>query len=229
MSEPASTTPSGPEPRGGPGAEATPATRPPSEWTHGTLAELAAPSFPGPAPAPAFPGYEVVRELGHGGMGVVYLARDVKRGRPVALKTVQWLDPAALYRFKQEFRCLADRAHPNLVTLYELYADARLCFFTMELLDGVHFLAHVRGGAALPDEADYRLPPEGVARLRAALRQLGEGLAALHRANVLHRDVKPANVLVTPEGRVVLLDFGLATTELDAAGLHQSVRPRVLG
>ncbi|HZY87070.1 MAG TPA: serine/threonine-protein kinase, partial [Gemmataceae bacterium] len=229
MSEPASTTPSGPGPRRGPGEPLSPPTRPPSEWTHGTLAELAAPSFPGPAPAPAFPGYEVVRELGHGGMGVVYLARDVKHGRPVALKTVQWLDPAALYRFKQEFRCLADRAHPNLVTLYELYADARLCFFTMELLDGAHFLAHVRGSAAPPDEADYRLPPEGVARLRAALRQLGDGLAALHRANVLHRDVKPANVLVTREGRVVLLDFGLATAELDAAGLHQSVQPRLLG
>jgi hypothetical protein len=230
MGDPASTTPFGPGPRRGPGEPSTPATRPPSEWTHRTVTELTAPSFPGPAPAPAFPGYEVVRELGHGGMGVVYLARDLKHGRPVALKTVQWLDPAALYRFKQEFRCLADRAHPNLVTLYELYADERLCFFTMELLDGVHFLAYVRGTAALPEEgADYRLPGEGVARLRAGLRQLGEGLAALHRANVLHRDVKPANVLVTREGRVVLLDFGLATSELDAAGLHQSVHPRLLG
>jgi hypothetical protein len=190
---------------------------------------LAAPSFPGPAPPPAFPGYEVVRELGHGGMGVVYLARDRKRGRPVALKTVQWLDAAALYRFKQEFRCLADRAHPNLVTLYELHADGRLCYFTMELLDGVPFLAHVRGADAAADGDDYRLPPEGEARLREGLRQLGEGLAALHRANVLHRDVKPANVLVTREGRVVLLDFGLATSELDAAGLHQTAHPRPMG
>jgi hypothetical protein len=229
MSEPASSTPSGPGPRPGAGDPASPATRPPSEWSHGTRSELAAPSFPGPAPPPTFPGYEVLRELGHGGMGVVYLARDQKRGRPVALKTVQWLDPAALYRFKQEFRLLADRAHANLVTLYELYADGRLCFFTMELLDGVHFLAHVRGGAAPPEGDDYRLPPEGLARLRAALRQLGDGLAALHRANVLHRDVKPANVLVTREGRVVLLDFGLATSELDAAGEHQSAQPRLLG
>ncbi len=228
MSDPAPTTPYDSGPKPDPNQGPPPSTRPPSEWLDGTLAELAAPSFPGPPPGPSFPGYEVVRALGQGGMGLVYLARDLKRGRTVALKTMQWIEPSALYRFKQEFRLLADLSHPNLVTLYELYSDGWLCFFTMELLDGVPFLTYVRGSAARP-AADYRLAPEGEARLREGLRQLGEGLTALHRANVLHRDVKPANVLVTREGRVVLLDFGLATAELDAAGLHQSVQPRVLG
>jgi hypothetical protein len=225
MSEPASTTPSGPGPRRGPDPPSSPATRPPSEWTHGTLAELAAPSFPGPAPVPSFPGYEVLRELGHGGMGVVYLARDLKRGGPVALKTMKWPHSEALFRFKQEFRCLAGRPHPNLVTRYNLYVnpDGLHCFFTMELLDGVPFLAHVRGGPGPEAGAGpCRLGADQLGRLRHALGQLAEGVAALHRENTLHRDVKPGNVLVTREGRVVLLDFGLATSELDPKGEHET-------
>jgi hypothetical protein len=172
----------------------------------------------------AVPGYELVRELGRGGMGVVYEARDLRRGRSVALKVMQRTHPGGLYRFKREFRALAELQHPHLVSLYELAADGELWFFTMELLDGVNFFDHVRGAAAPPG----RLRPEQAARLRETLGQLAEGVVALHAAGKLHRDIKPSNVLVTRPGRVVLLDFGLAA-ELDRSGKYQSLHPGLLG
>jgi hypothetical protein len=165
-------------------------------------------------PAPGVPGYELLGELGRGGMGVVYKARDRRRGDVVALKVLPKAEPERLARFKQEFRTLAGVAHPNLVTLHELVAADGYWFFTMELVPGGPFLDHVRGAG-----------PQG---LRAALRQLAEGLSALHAAGKLHRDVKPSNVLVTPAGRVVLLDFGLSA-DLGPGGWHASTDPNVRG
>jgi len=144
--------------------------------------------------------YQVRRCIGAGGMGTVYEAFDRERGQPVALKKLRHFSPAALYLFKQEFRTLADVVHPNLVRLHELVAtEAHDVFFTMELVQGTEFLAHVRGRGP----ADFE-------RLRGALRQLVDGVQAVHAAGKLHRDIKPSNVLVTAEGRVVLLDFGVA-------------------
>src|SRR5262249_26431594 len=112
-------------------------------------AGLQAPLRPLPASAPAsavpeVAGYEILGELGRGGMGVVYRARERRSGRQVALKIMQWADPVGMYRFKQEFRSLAGLSHPNLVSLYELAAGGKVWFFTMELIDGEPFLAHVR-------------------------------------------------------------------------------------
>jgi serine/threonine protein kinase len=165
--------------------------------------------------------FTLVRRLGAGGMGVVYEAYDQKRGDLVALKTMRRVDPLALVRFKHEFRVLCDISHPNLVNLYELVAVEDRWFFTMELVEGTDFVSFVRnwpGAGSLFDET----------RLRDALRQLAEGVDSLHQAAKLHRDIKPTNVLVTTEGRVVLLDFGL-TADLQSTGMHQSIDRQIVG
>lgn len=150
----------------------------------------------------------IARKLGEGGMGVVYKALDTQRRRWVALKTMSRAGPAEVYRLKSEFRALADVKHDNLVTLHELFSEGELWFFTMDLIEGVPFDAWVRPDSAL-DET----------RLRAAIPQLLAAVSALHGAGKLHRDLKPSNVLVGADGRVVVLDFGLAVDpELGGVG-----------
>jgi hypothetical protein len=188
--------------------------------------------------APETRRFRIVRRLGAGGMGVVFEAEDLLRGTSVALKVLRRLSPEALLRFKTEFRALQDLQHPNLVRLDELICDGSQWFFTMERVDGVDFVTHVGAPATggghvqapsrtLGDDEDsggeraaaaVRAAPSDAStegrhfdevRLRGALAQLVEGLTALHAAGKVHRDVKPSNVLVTPEGRVVVLDFGV--------------------
>jgi serine/threonine protein kinase/tetratricopeptide (TPR) repeat protein len=181
---------------------------------------------------PAVAGYEILGELGRGGMGVVYKAFDRTRGEIVALKTMRWPDSAAVLRFKQESRVLADVSHPNLVTLHELVSDRGGWFLAMELIEGTDFTSYVRSGFdrlnTRPADRGRPMAPDVLARLRGALRQLVEGVAALHDAGVLHRDLKPSNVLATRPGRVVILDFGLAAG-FGPSGWHQSSVPQVLG
>ncbi len=132
-------------------------------------------------------------------MGVVHVAYDRKRKAEVALKTLRIRDAEFIYLIKREFRALTDFSHPNLVTLHELVVDEELAFITMERVIGVHWLDWVRPGGSLDRE-----------RLQDGLVQLVHGLHHLHRHGLVHRDVKPNNVMVTPEGRLKLLDFGLA-------------------
>src|SRR5262245_24307506 len=118
--------------------------------------------------------FRIERQLGSGSMGVVYQAYDRERDEIVALKRLRASDPSATYRFKKEFRTLADFAHPNLVNLYELVVQEDVCFFTMELVEGVTLLQYVRPGddSSLPSTALERLDLQ---RLGSALKQLAEG------------------------------------------------------
>jgi hypothetical protein len=185
--------------------------------------------------------FEIRRRLGAGGFGTVYEVFDRERHARVALKTMDRRDPRAVYRFKQEFRALAELAHPNLVQLYELHGTGERWFFTMELVPGVDAHTYVRAGApaqasgfestlsptdpaaalatvaASAPAGPHATPTFDEPRLRAVLRQLAEGLSFLHESGRLHRDIKPSNVMVTPGGRVVLLDFGLVV-DLTAEG-----------
>lgn len=166
--------------------------------------------------SPIFGGgrFEVRGTLGSGGAGVVYRAFDHQLGREVALKLLRQASGRDLYRFKREFRALADIVHPNLVALHELHATGGDWFFTMELVEGVSFIDCVRPGRIQGPQrprGDIHTGALDERRLRASLVQLVDALLALHQAGKLHRDLKPSNVLVTPAGRLVLLDFGLIT------------------
>jgi len=190
--------------------------------------------------------FRVVRQLGAGGMGVVYEAHDVEKDERVALKTLQTMDAEALFRFKREFRTLHGIEHPNLVRLGELVEHEGIWFFTMELVPGTDFLGHVwtrdwreeARMAAVAQTIDHpklaspagegeapltSLPPFDDAKLRRALHQLAAAIATVHGAGKVHRDIKPSNVSVAPDGRVVLLDFGLIT------GTEQGDRSTVAG
>jgi tetratricopeptide (TPR) repeat protein len=175
----------------------------------------------------------VQRQLGSGAFGVVYQVYDRRDQSHVALKVLRSSEADALYRFKKDFRSLADLRHPNLVKFYELFTEEGLWFFSMELVPGPDFVEYLTGspvdsgtpptildldedGDAEPVVAQRKVPPaRDFGRIRGALRQLALGLHTVHRHGKVHRDIKPSNVLVTPApdaaDRVVLLDFGLVT------------------
>jgi predicted ATPase len=149
--------------------------------------------------------FRIRRTLGEGSTGIVFEAEDSLTDAIVALKVLRVAESEAIYRFKREFRALASLPpHPNLVRLGELFCEKGEWFFTMELVNGTPLSRYVR-----PEAVDEH-------RLREAFRQLADGLGVLHAAGQVHRDVKPSNVLVTADGRVVLLDFGLTTDRVGA-------------
>ncbi len=156
--------------------------------------------------------YELIKRLGEGGFGIVYEAFDRKRATRVALKVLREAEGTTLYRFKREFRALADISHENLVGLDELLTDGRHWFFTMELVNGVSLIDYARPvPRTSPDDRRRRDGVLDEARLRATVPQLVAALNAIHSLGIVHCDIKPSNVLVTPDGRVVVLDFGLVS------------------
>jgi len=151
--------------------------------------------------------------LGEGASGVVYLARDRETGARVALKTLRTVTPGQIAQLKNEFRAIQGLNHPNLVRLGEIFEEAGSWYLSMEHVDGTDFQHYVSPSDGRFDEA----------RLRSALRQLASALSALHAAQIVHRDLKPSNVLVTNDGRVVVLDFGIALREEAVHGRDEGV------
>src|SRR5262245_3005274 len=144
--------------------------------------------------------YEVIAPLGAGGMGEVYRARDTRLGRDVAVKVVpQHLsaNPEVRARFEREARTISQLGHPNICTLYDIGNQNGTDYLVMEMLDG-ETLAHRLDRGALP-----------LAEVLALGRQIAEALDRAHRAGVVHRDLKPGNIMLTRTG-AKLLDFGLA-------------------
>jgi serine/threonine-protein kinase len=154
--------------------------------------------------------YRIVEKIGEGGMGAVWKAVDTTLDREVAIKVLpDWVSAPEgatptqaveerLERFEREAKLLATLNHPNIAAVYGLHQSDDICFIVMELVDGEDLAEHLKAG---------RLPLEESLTIS---RQVAAALAAAHDSGVIHRDLKPANIRLTPEGRVKVLDFGLA-------------------
>jgi len=160
--------------------------------------------------------YEIVAKLGEGGMGEVYRARDSKLGREVAIKVLPATvaqDPERLARFKREAQVLASLNHPNIAAIYGLDAAGDKLFLVLELVEGEDLTAHIKRGP---------MPIEDALEIA---KQIALALEEAHEKGIVHRDLKPANVKLTPDGKVKVLDFGLAkavSTETSSGGSFDS-------
>ena len=152
--------------------------------------------------------YEVVGPLGKGGMGEVYRARDTRLGRDVAVKVLPAAtsaDPAALARFEYEARAVASLNHPSILALYDVGNDAGVSYAVTELLDGDTLRDLLLRDGALPARRALDLAV-----------QFARGLAAAHSRGIVHRDLKPENLFITADGRLKILDFGIARPDASA-------------
>jgi two-component system, LytTR family, response regulator len=145
--------------------------------------------------------YRIVSSLGAGGMGAVFLADDMRLGRRVALKILppaMAADPERMQRFEQEARLASAIAHPSVATIYEIGSDQNVRFLAMEYVEGRPLTDRIREG------------PLKTPELVAIASEIADALDDAHSKGIVHRDIKPANLMLTPRGRVKILDFGLA-------------------
>jgi uncharacterized protein YjdB len=159
--------------------------------------------------------YRIVREIGRGGMGAVFLAEDTEFSRKVAIKILSGgtSDPAALRRFEREARTVAQLRHDAIVRVHDVGGVGDLHFFVMDYVEGVSLQRFLQAEGQLP-----------IAIVEAVLYRVGVGLAHAHAQPnpVVHRDVKPSNILVDTEGLVTIMDFGVAKVGQDSAGLTRT-------
>src|SRR5246127_619553 len=161
--------------------------------------------------------YDIVTHLGSGGMGDVYQATDTKLSRSVAIKFLPEAfshDTERVARFQREARVLASLNHPGIAAIYGLEEINNRHFLVMELVPGETLAERIKRGAIPIEEA---LP---------IAKQIAEALEEAHEKGIIHRDLKPANVKLTPDGKVKVLDFGLAKAfETEASGMNLSNSP----
>lgn len=176
-------------------------------------------SAPPRAPTTAIPGYEIVQKLGQGGMGIVYLARQLSNGQTVALKVIvpeSAADEASMRRFLREATVLSQLKHPRIVQFLELGMAAGQFFFAMEYVEPADLQQHLAG----------RSPASRVKTVCGIVCQVLEALRFAHGEGFIHRDIKPANILLTRVGRRLrtkLADFGLAK-QMENAGFSGLTR-----
>src|SRR4051812_18454072 len=154
------------------------------------------------APGTTVGPYAIVRELGRGGMGRIYLATDTRLGRTVALKALPPAvvdDPAQRERLRREARAAAALTHPGICTIYALEEIGDDVFIVAEYIDGVSLRDEIGAGTTPTPE-----------QVLATARDLADALASAHARGITHRDLKPENVMRTRQGRLKILDFGLA-------------------
>jgi serine/threonine protein kinase len=166
------------------------------------------------SPGTNFAGYEVESVVGLGGIGVLYRARQLRLDRPVALKVVEpdvARDPVVRERLRREARAVASLDHPNVVPLYEADEQDGMLYIVTRWIDGTELGSLIDGEGSLD--------PARAARTAA---QMAAALEMAHERGLVHRDVKPSNVILTAEGHVYLTDFGLAKRAQTAPGLTRA-------
>jgi serine/threonine protein kinase len=177
----------------------------PASLPDGHEAATLPPDGPSAAPAPpdrvAIPGYEILGELGRGGMGVVYQARQVNADRQVALKMIltgAHAGAADLARFRAEAQAVARLQHPHIVQVFEVGEQHGLPFFSLEYVEGGSLAGKLDG------------TPWATAKAARLVEMVASAMECAHQQGILHRDLKPANVLLTADGQPKITDFGLA-------------------
>lgn len=164
--------------------------------------------------------HEIVSLLGKGGMGEVYRARDLKLKREVAIKILPEefsRDPDRLSRFQREAEVLASLNRPNIAAIYDLQKANEMRFLVLELVDGETLADRLKRGPLALDEAIL------------IATQLVDALKAAHKRNIIHRDLKPANIKLTSDGKVKVLDFGLAKAlACEDPGMDASNSPTIM-